>query len=136
MYHGSVDVPKSKINEFFTDAQELQIRGLRGDSNNESPKEDMTNRKQVSKSYPSSKIGEVSRMKKRLKMETEDSELTSEFGSQDISDINRSAEEVLGSSLKRARRLPPKTNLKTDLDDNYRQSYGSESMLNGDQHDR
>jgi len=132
MYQGSVDVPKSKINEFFADAQELQIRGLRGDNNNESSKEERRDRKPIVKSFQSSKMSDMIRTKKRLKMEEEEPEQREE----DIFEYKSQSDEMTGSSLKRARRAPTKTNLKTEIDDDQSQTYASEFSLNDDPLDR
>ena len=35
MYQGSVDIPKSVLNDFIADAEELQIKGLRGENDDD-----------------------------------------------------------------------------------------------------
>jgi len=129
MYNGSVDIPKSMINEFFSDAQELKIKGLKGDNN-----EETRNKKPVGKSYES-KINESIRSKQRVKRE-EESELNLEYKSQDMSDLNTWAEEMAGGSLKRARRMPSKIGLKTELDEDKSVFYASETGFNEDPLDR
>jgi len=64
MYQGVVDIPKSVMNDFLADAQELQIKGLRGENdsgdyeddtrNTKTSPKDITNLKTTSGFIPSS----------------------------------------------------------------------------------
>jgi len=105
MYQGNVDIPKSMINDFFADAQELQIKGLRKDDNeDDSLNEQTRSKKLISKSFDAMK--EAMKSRKRVKMEEEEPVLIGGFDEEET------------SNLKRARRVPSKATLKTELEDN------------------
>lgn len=110
MYQGSVDIPKSKVDAFLADAQELQIKGLKFDNENTRNNE-AASQKEMVIGNPSSFKGASRKTNKHIKKE-EDSPITTY---KDEYDINASKDIdiplQMENSLKRVKRPPKKRKL-------------------------
>jgi len=131
MYQGSVDIPKSVLNDFIADAEELQIKGLRGENDDDYRSEKERNDfARTAKTNPkASRLGldqdpwsnmgldKTKRSNKPMKRELEDKPASNDFLSNDLSEFESLIKDSDTNNLKRAKR-PPKKKAKTEpLDD-------------------
>merc|ERR1712088_1201564 len=104
VYQGSVDVPKSRMNEFLADAQDLQIQGLK--SENE-PKDQITSDKPMASSTPAANQNKPKASKKRVKKEAEESDQETAIVQDNYAHDKSCPESDVGNS-KRDKRTPKK----------------------------
>jgi len=133
MYHGSVDIPKSKMPAFLADAQELQIKGLKFDNAEDAKTDDanitcptststpkprglpkaksLVKTKALSKILPKPSPSKPKISNKRIKMEPEETKM--DLGESLNQEKNMQVPGSLETSLKRVKRAPKKRKVQT-----------------------
>jgi len=115
MYQGSVDIPKSVLNDFIADAEELQIKGLRGGNDDGGRKESPRSAKPIQKNTNiTSKYDSIKKPNKSVKRELEDILAEDSFDSPDLSRYDTLSAEAEVGDLKRAKRPPKKAKKEQD----------------------
>jgi len=105
VYEGVVDVPKSRMNEFLADAQELQIQGLKSETE---PKAPINIDKPKASSTPASNQSKPKASKKRVKKEPEEPVQENGINLQGDNAHEKSCSEFDGGNSKRDKRTPKK----------------------------
>lgn len=129
MYQGSVDIPKSVLNEFIADAEELQIKGLRGEGDDDYRNEKTRSAKANTKNIPYLKPDKTKSLNKYMKKESEDAQMDN-FLSHDRSGFETLATESDGNNLKRARR-PPKKKVKSEQQNDHSTLFADSEPTDG-----